>query len=739
MKPRTFFPHYKQNNASDCGPTCLRMISKHYHQEYSSEMLRKCCHISRGGVNMLGIREAAEHIGFETMGVRLTFMQLAEEGVFPCILHWNQNHFVVCYGIDKGKDGKYKIRISDPASQKLTYTQEEFERCWIGTHSAMGENGTALLLEPGEEFGTVKDEYAENKRSLLSFGRYFTPYHRMIGQLLLAMLIGIAIQMISPFLSQAMVDQGINGKNLNIITLILLAQLGFFIATLSTGYIRSWIMLHMNSRINIALISDFLVKLTAMPLQFFDSRMTGDILQRIGDHGRIKNFLLSNSINIIFSLVNFVVFLSILAYYNNRVLVIFLIGNTLHVIWVLFFMRYRRELDIKRFNLSSREQSKMIQMIQGMQDIKLNNCERQKRWEWERIQVKLFQVGLKGLRIGQVQQSGSAFFTQTTHILIYYMAAREVVNGSMTLGMMMSLTYIIGQVSAPIREVIGFAQSFQDANISLERLNEIHVQDDEETGIDKKLAVLPNNRDISINNISFSYNGSGHEIALRNLSLHIPAHKVTAIVGESGCGKTTLIKLLQGFYTPTYGSITVGGIDLKDINPHTWRAATGSVMQDSFIFSDTIAGNIAVDTDDADPERMRKAASMAQIADFIESLPLSYDTLIGMEGKGVSQGQRQRILIARAIYKNPDYIFLDEATNALDATNEFNIMENLNRFYKGRTVVISAHRLSTVRNADQIVVMSKGEIVEKGTHESLLEKRGKYYELIKNQIGEIET
>ncbi len=731
------FPHYKQNNASDCGPTCLRMISKHYHQEYSSEMLRKCCHISRSGANMLGIRDGAEHIGFETMGVKLTFMQLAEEGVFPCILHWNQNHFVVCYGIDKGKDGRYKIRISDPASQRLTYTQEEFEKCWISEQVSKDGNGTALLLEPGEGFGTVKDDYAKNKRGLLSFGRYFTPYRRMIGQLLLAMLVGSMIQMITPFLSQAMVDQGINGKNLNIISLILLAQLGFFIATLSINYIRSWIMLHMNSRIDIALISDFLVKLTGMPLQFFDSRMTGDILQRIGDHGRIKNFLLSNSMNIIFSFVNFVVFLSILAYYNGKVLIIFLIGNALHVTWMLFFMRYRRELDMKRFNLSSREQSRMIQMIQGMQDIKLNNCERKKRWEWERIQVKLFQVGMKGLRIGQVQQSGSAFFTQTTHILIYYMAARSVVSGDMTLGMMMSLTYIIGQVSAPISEMISFAQSFQDANISLERLNEIHMQDDEETDIEKKWGTLPKIHDININNISFSYNGAEHELALKNLSLHIPAHRVTAVVGESGCGKTTLIKLLQGFYEPTYGNIKIGDVDLKDINPHIWRAATGSVMQDSFIFSDTVAGNIAIDSDEIDLDRVKKAARLAQIADFIESLPLAYDTIIGMEGKGVSQGQRQRILIARAIYKNPEYIFLDEATNALDATNEATIMENLNSFYKGRTVVISAHRLSTVRNADQIIVMDKGKIVEIGTHKLLLEKRGKYYELVKNQIGEI--
>ena len=588
------FPHYKQNNSSDCGPTSLRMIARHYGLDYSTEMLRKHCHITRHGVNLLGISEAAEYIGFETAGVKVTFEQLAEEGVFPCILHWNQNHFVVCYGIEKCKHGGYKIHISDPASQRLTYTKDEFERCWIGPQASESSNGVALMLEPGDDFGKMEDEYRKNSRSMLSFGKYFTPYRSMIGQLVLAMLVGSVIQMILPFLSQAMVDQGINGRNLNIITLILFAQLGFFVATLSIDYIRSWIMLHMNSRIDIQLIADFLIKLTAMPLQFFDSRMTGDILQRIGDHGRIKNFLLSNSMRIVFSLINFVVFLAILAYYNILVLTIFVVGNALYIVWISFFMRYRRELDIKRFNQSAMEQSKMIQLVQGMQDIKLNNCERQKRWEWERIQVRLFQIGLKGLRIGQIQQSGSVFFTQTTHILIYFIAAKSVVEGSMTLGMMMSLTYIIGQVSAPIGEFIGFAQSFQDAKISLERLNEIHSQDDEETNIDKKLSTLPIEQDIVIKDLSFSYTGSERELALKNITLSIPAHKVTAIVGESGCGKTTLIKLLQGFYEPTHGSIIVGGTMLSNINPHTWRAATGSVMQDSFIFSDTIANNIAV-------------------------------------------------------------------------------------------------------------------------------------------------
>lgn len=732
------FPHYRQNNSFDCGPTALRMVAAHYGTEYSAEMLRRHCHISKQGVSMLGISEAAEYIGFETVGVRMTFAQLAEEGLFPCILHWNENHFVVCYGINRTRRGGYIIRISDPATQRLSYTRDEFERCWTGSDKGEDRMGTALLLAPGEGFGKVKEECRGTRRTIGSFAKYFTPHRSMIGQLLLAMLASSAIQLAVPFLSQAMVDQGVNAGDIGVIMLILIAQLVFFATTLSIDCIRSWILLHMNSRIDIALIADFLIKLTAMPLSFFDSRMTGDILQRIGDHSRIKNFLLGNSMRIVFSMINFAVFLAVLACYDILILAIFLIGNTLYVIWVMAFMRYRRELDIKRFDHSSREQSRLIQMVQGMQDIKLNNCERQKRWEWERIQVGLFRIGLKGLRIGQIQQSGSVFFMQTTQILIYYIAARGVVEGTMTLGMMMALTYIIGQVSAPISELFGFAQSFQDARISLERLNEIHSQDDEETGIEGKLRTLPERRDIEIRGLTFSYSGSEHEIALRDVSLNIPARKVTAIVGESGCGKTTLIKLLQGFYPPTEGTIKVGGVDLDRINPHVWRGATGSVMQDSFIFSDTIAGNISVDTENADMERVATAAHTACIDGFVESLPLGYETVIGMEGHGVSQGQRQRILIARAVYKNPEYLFLDEATNALDATNEAMIMQNLMRFYAGRTVVVSAHRLSTVRHADRIIVMSKGRIAETGTHESLLRQRGIYYELVKRQLNAIE-
>ena len=728
------FPHYLQHDAADCGPASLRMIAKYYGKEYSAEMLRRHCYISREGVSMLGISDAAEYIGFRTIGVRISFEQLAEEALLPCILHWNQNHFVVCYKIEKKRKGKYNIYISDPASQRLCYTKDEFLKCWLSTKSDNIDKGSALLLEPGVDFGNREEEVEAKKHSLSFFLKYMLPYKGQFVQLLFGMIVGSLLQLIFPFLTQAMVDWGIGEKNLNLITLILIAQLTLFLAQLSVGYIRSWILLHINSRVDISLISDFLIKLMNMPLHFFDTKRTGDIMQRIGDHGRIKGFLMGNSMSILFSLANFIIFAGILAYYNIKILTIFLIGNTFYVLWILYFMKYRRELDIKRFNQASNEQNKIIQLIQGMQDIKLNNCEKQKRWEWERVQVNLFKISVRGLTIGQIQQAGTVFFTQTTHILISFIAARAVVEGQMTLGMMMSLTYIIGQVSAPIGDFIGFAQALQDAKISLERLNEIHAQEDEEQDIANKTSSLPKDKSICIDHLRFSYDGSERNYALDDVSLVIPEHKVTAIVGESGSGKTTLIKLMQGFYQPNSGSIKIGNLNLNNINPHLWRSKTGSVMQESFIFSDSIANNIALNTDDVDTERLYHAAIMANADEFISALPLGYNTKIGMEGSGVSQGQRQRLLIARAIYKNPEYIFFDEATNSLDATNERTIMDNLHEFYKGRTVIIAAHRLSTVKDADQIVVMKQGHIVEIGTHEELVEKRGNYYTLVKNQL-----
>lgn len=728
------FPHYLQLDAMDCGPSCLRMVAKYYGKTYSLQTLRERCFITREGVSLLGVSDAAENIGFRTIGVKTSFENLVKDANLPCILHWNQNHFVVCYKIKECHNGNVKIYIADPASQKLVYNKEEFLKCWLQKKENQRDTGIALLLEPGPDFDQQDDEKRSSRRDLIFFVRYLLPYKSQFLQLFAGMMIGSGLQLIFPFLTQSMVDIGIRDSNLSFITLVLIAQLCLFVSQLAVEFIRSWIMLHINTRIDISLISDFLMKLTKLPLRYFDTKMTGDIMQRIGDHGRIKGFLMGQSFNIVFSIGNFIVFATILAYYNWQILTISLIGNTLYVLWVLSFMRYRRMLDIKRFNQSANEQSKLIQLIQGMQEIKLNNCEKQKRWEWERIQVKLFKISMDGLRIGQIQQTGSVFFSQATSILISFLAAKSVVEGQMTLGMMMSLTYIIGQVSAPISSFIGFAQSYQDAKISLERLNEVHRRRDEEYGINSKLNRLPDVKDITLENVTFSYSGADRDYAVENVNLRIPGQKVTAIVGTSGSGKTTLVKLLLGFYKPLKGIIKVGETPLDMINPHLWRSKTGAVMQESYIFSDTIARNIGVSTDEVNLDKLRHAVTVANIREFIHTLPMGYDTKIGMEGSGVSQGQRQRILIARAVYKDPEYIFLDEATNSLDANNEKAIMDNLKEFYKGKTVLIVAHRLSTVKNADNIIVMEKGEIIEQGTHQQLTKLRGAYYTLVKNQL-----
>lgn len=727
------FPHFRQLDAMDCGPTCLKMIASYYGKDYTLETLRKRSFITRSGVSMLGISDAAESIGFKTMGVRISLPQLINDMPLPCILHWNQRHFVVCYRIKKTKGG-YVFYIADPATKKMTFKDKEICRCWLSTKVGGEERGAALALEPTPLFYDKEDEHRKKTKSLSFFMKYLRPYRKEFIQLFISLLITSVLQLIFPFLTQALVDVGIRNNSINFILLILASQLILSVSQLAVDFIRSWILLHVNVRINISLISDFLIKLMKLPISFFDAKNIGDILQRIGDHNRIESFLTGSSLNTLFSFISFFIFSIVLAIYNPMILLIFLIGNSLYIGWISIFLKYRRELDIRRFTQASGEQSTLIQMITGMQEIKLNNCERQKRWKWEGIQVKLFKISVKSQALGQIQQVGSVFFNQMTNIIISFIAAKGVVEGTMTLGMMVSLTYIVGALNGPINSFIGFIRQLQDAKISLERLNEIHGKDDEDIDLDDRINEISETNDIELRNVSFSYDGAERNYVISDMNLTVPAGKITAIVGASGGGKTTVVKLIMGFYEPVKGEILIGGIPLKNINPHVWREHTGAVMQDGFIFSDSISANIAISDESIDLKRLQKAVEIANIKEFIEDLPLGYDTKIGMEGNGISQGQKQRILIARTVYKNPDYIFLDEATNALDANNEHEIINSLNEFYKGKTVVIVAHRLSTIKNADNIVVIDKGAIVERGTHVELIARKGSYYNLVRNQI-----
>jgi len=722
------FPHYRQLDAMDCGATCLRMIAKYYGRLYTAQTLRQRSSITREGVSLLGISDAAESIGMRTMGVKTTLENLEKEKVTPFIAHWNQNHFVVVYKIDKNK-----VYVADPGASKITYTKQEFIKHWASTEKDGNKQGIALLLEPTPAFYENQDE-KQSRTSFKFLLNYLKPHKKLIGQLILSLIFGSLIQLIFPFLTQSIVDFGIANNNLSFITLVLIAQMVLFVSRMSVDFIRSWIMLHISTRINISLISDFLIKLMKLPIGFFDTKMTGDLLQRIGDHDRIESFLTGQSLATLFSFVNLIIFGIVLVYYSFTIFLVFLIGSALYIGWIYLFMKKRRELDHKRFREASAEQSNKIQLIQAMQEIKLQNAEKQMRWEWERIQVRLFKVSIKGLALSQYQSLGTVFINESKNLIITFLSAYFVVKGNLTLGMMLAIQYIIGQLNSPVSQIIGFVQSWQDAKISMERLGEIHNKEDEENPNEQKINILPTDKSLKIENIEFQYTPPHSEIVLKDVSLLIPENKVTAIVGTSGSGKTTLVKLLLGFYNHYKGNILLGDNQLKNYSQAWWRSQVGAVMQDGFIFNDTIARNIAVGQENIDKLRLVEAVKTANIQEFIENLPLGYNTKIGSEGTGLSQGQKQRILIARAVYKNPQYLFFDEATNSLDANNEKIIMDNLNRFFKGRTVVIVAHRLSTVKNADQIVVIEKGEIVEVGTHEHLTNLRGVYFELVKNQL-----
>ena len=750
------FPSFTQLDAMDCGPTSLRIVAQYYGRHYSLQNLRERCHLTREGVSLLGISDAAESIGFRTTGVKITWEQLRDEALLPCIVHWNQQHFVVVYKIEK-KRGKWRVYVSDPASGLLEYSEEQFLKAWIqirelpdaadqsdgpdrDTRSGppassfrSSGRGIALLLEPTPAFYREKGD--EDKRLKLGYLlQYLRPYKSYLAQLALAMLTASVLSLILPFLTQSVVDKGIGTGNLSFVVMMLVAQVVLVLGQTANNLIRSWLMLHMTIRISISLISDFLSKLMRLPIAFFDSKMVGDIMQRIGDYDRIQSFLTGSLLSMAMAVVSFVIYGAVMGGYDPTILGIFLLGSALYVGWILLFMKRRRKLDYMRFQEAAANQSNIVQLIDGMQEIKLNDCEKQKRWEWERIQARLFQVSIKGLVLGQTQEVGGTFIDQTKNVVISFLAASAVIEGHMTLGMMVALQYIIGQLNAPLSQFIQFVQATQDAKISLERLSEIQEKDDEEPADEERIRVIPDHADIEFRGVTFRYDGPHSAKALDDVSVTIPADKVTAIVGASGSGKTTMLKLMLGFYTPTSGEVLLHDRRIAQYSPSCWRRACGTVMQEGYVFSDTIAGNTGVSDDRPDMERVRRATRIANIDTFIDALPLGYNTKIGADGHGLSVGQKQRLLIARAAYKDAKYLFFDEATNSLDANNERTIMERLDRLFENKTVVVVAHRLSTVRNADKIVVLDRGRIVEQGTHDELTAKRGYYYELVRNQL-----
>ncbi len=724
-----------QHDQMDCGPACLAMVSAFHKKEFSLQYLRKSCFITREGVSLLNVKQAAEKIGFETTAVQLEIKDL-ENSMLPCILHWNQNHFVILRKISKNIiSGRKKYKIADPGHGLLSISQEKFQTSWITDK----HTGIALFLEPTDLF-YAQEEVKEEKLYLKAFLKYLLPFKKQLFWLFLLLLLGTMTTLVFPILTQKLIDDGVTKKNMNIIVYILLAQLAFYIGNILFEIFRNAITLNVGTKININIISDFFKKLLKLPIHFFDSKMMGDFNQRIQDHERIEQFLTSQSLLTFFSIITFSVFFGILWYYDYRILVVYIFLTTISVFWSLFWLRKRKILDYFRFQQRSENQEAIFEIINGVTEMKLNQFEESKRNDWEKIQLKLYKVNIRILRLNQIQLSGFEFINQIKNILVTFLAAYFVVNGKMTLGALLSVSYIIGQMNSPINQLIVFFRSLQDAKLSLARLNEVQNHKEEEQEDLKPLKIKSNYlsngsfKGIKLNDLTFQYEGPKSPFVLKDIKLSIPEGKVTAIVGASGSGKTTLMKLLLRFYDPSNGNIFYNGDDILTLSPKSIRENCGVVMQDGYIFSDTIERNIATGDENIDREKLDHAVKVANIESFIESLPLGYNTKIGAAGNGISGGQRQRILIARAVYKNPHYIFFDEATSALDAENEKIIHDNLQSFFKGKTVVIIAHRLSTVKNADQIIVLKHGKIVEQGSHHQLVEKKNEYFNLVKNQL-----
>lgn len=721
----TPFPFYKQLEGKDCGPTCLKIISAYYKHHLSIQDLRNLSKTTRDGSSLYNISKAAEKIGFDTFGTKLSFENLLEAPL-PCIVFWRNYHYVVLYKITKDE-----VYISDPAVGKIKYTYDDFIKNWINESADFQtEEGIVLLLEPNSNFEKKKSDYRD--KSYTRFLKYLSNHKKLLSYLIFALLIENIIAFFFPFFTKNIVDKGIKPRNVNFLYTILFAQLALFLGQIIIGAIRSRVLLHLSNRINITLVSDFLKKMIKLPISFFESRITGDLIQRMNDNYRVQLYLTGSSLDTLFSFINFIVFGGILLYYNGLVFTVFITGSILYTSWLLFFTKKRKVLDYLKFEQQAEDRSKTMEIISGMPEIKLNRAENQKTNDWEKIQGKIYEIQLKVQNIEQWQNIGSSFLNHLKDILITFISASLVMRGKITLGEMLSIQFIVGQLNIPLSQLVTFIRSSQDAKISLERLNEIYEKENEDYNLLLNETVISANS-IYINEMSFSYFGSEKKI-LDNISLKIPKNKITAVVGMSGSGKTTLMKLLLKFYNPDAGTIFLDNSDLSKVHSDEWRKNVGAVMQDGFIFSDTIAGNISVGDQYINQEKLNYAIKVANLSDFINELPLQLNTVIGVDGNGISGGQRQRILIARAVYKNPHFLFFDEATSALDAENEKIIHNNLQEFFRGKTVVVIAHRLSTVKNADNIIVLKNGRIVEQGDHQSLVNKKADYYNLVKNQL-----
>lgn len=724
-----------QHDQMDCGPACLAMVSSHYGKDFGLQYLRDKSFITREGVSLLGISEAASKIGFKTISAKLKTGDFDKE-LLPCILHWNQNHFVVLYKINKNIfTGKLIYKIADPGHGLVSLSEDKFKKSWLSD----GEKGVALFLEPTEEF-YKQTPPEEEKLSIKYLLKYLKPYKNQMLQLFVLLLLGTLTTLIFPILTQKLIDEGVSKKDLSVISYILLAQLAFFFGNIIFGIFRNWIMLVVGTKINIQIISDFLKKLLKLPIKFFDTKLMGDFNQRIQDHERIEDFLTSQSLLTLFSIITFSVFFGVLWYYDFRILAVYIILTIVSVVWSLYWMKKRKILDYFRFQQRSENQESIYEIINGVSEMKLNQFEDFKRKEWEQIQQKLFKINIRILKLDQVQLSGFDFINQLKNIVVTFLAASFVVKGHMTLGALLSVSYIIGQMNSPVSQLISFFRSLQDAKLSLSRLNEVQNHPEEEQ--ENLLPLLSKKyteqngieKGIYFKNVSFQYEGPQSPYVLKDINLFIPEGKVTAIVGASGSGKTTLMKMLLKFYEPVSGEINFNHLNINEISPLDLRKNCGVVMQDGFIFSDTIERNIATNDENIDYNKLEKALQTANIKSFVDGLPLGLNTKIGASGNGISGGQKQRILIARAVYKNPHFIFFDEATSSLDAENEKIIHDNLQSFFRGKTVIIVAHRLSTVKNADQIIVLKNGEIVEQGNHQRLVERKADYYNLVKNQL-----